>query len=621
MNYKKTAIDIIKQVGGSKNISALEHCSTRLRFSLIDRSKVNQDALKKVQGVMSIVNGSQFQVVIGNSVVDVYDEILKVCPLNSNDSIIKTEEKINLRTKFVEFIINIFQPLVFAIAGAGILKSLLMLLAMFNILKTDSTIYTLLVAISDATFYFLPLMVAVTTANVLKCNRLVAIAAVGYLLLPATTTALNEGVQLFGFTIPNIAYNAQVFPAILCVSFLAIMEKIFNKYSPKPIRTFFVPMMSLAITVPITLTILGPLGYNVGTIFTIIILFLYNKMGFLAVGLLAAILPFMVATGMHKALLPYAINTIGKLGYEALYMTASLAHNISESGACFAIALRTKDGTLKQTALSAGISALMGITEPALYGITLQHKRAILGVVLSSAISGTFLGLFTVRGFVIVGPGLASMTMFIDPNNGNNLIFAIIGFVVAILGSFIITLIVWKEDTNTKESSIEGIVEEELIEEEKEVNILVSPVEGKVIDLSKVNDELFASKTLGDGVAIIPANGNLYAPCDSEVVMLFETKHAIGLRTKNGAEILIHIGINTVSMNGDGFKTFVKTGDNVKEGDLLIQFDLDKISHANLDSTVMIVNNNGSDYAYKVLNKSYGNVKKGSILFDVKGGI
>ncbi|EGT4047333.1 beta-glucoside-specific PTS transporter subunit IIABC [Clostridioides difficile] len=621
MNYKKTAIDIIEQVGGSKNILDLEHCSTRLRFKLIDRSKVNQDALKKVQGVMSIVNGAQFQVVIGNSVVDVYDEILKVCPLDINDSTIKTGEKINLGARFIEFIINIFQPLIFAIAGAGILKSLLMLLAMFNILKSDSTIYTLLVAISDATFYFLPLMVAVTTANVLNCNRLVAIAAVGYLLLPATTTALSEGVELFGFTIPNIAYNAQVFPAILCVSFLAIMEKIFNKYSPRPIRTFFVPMMSLAITVPITLTILGPLGYNVGTIFTIIILFLYNKMGFLVVGLLAVVLPFMVATGMHKALIPYAINTIGKLGYEALYMTASLAHNISESGACFAVALRTKDETLKQTALSAGISALMGITEPALYGITLQHKRAILGVVLSSAISGTFLGLFTVKGFVLVGPGLASMSMFIDPNNGNNLIFAIIGFVVAILGSFIITLIIWKEDANTAESSTEDIVEEELIEEEKEVNILVSPVEGKVIDISKVNDELFASKTLGDGVAIIPANGNLYAPCDSEVVMLFETKHAIGLKTKNGAEILIHIGINTVSMNGDGFKTFVKTGDNVKEGDLLIKFDLDKISHANLDSTVMIVNNNGSDYAYKVLNKSYGNVKKGSILFDVKGGI
>lgn len=621
MNYKKTAIDIIEQVGGSKNILDLEHCSTRLRFKLIDRSKVNQDALKKVQGVMSIVNGAQFQVVIGNSVVDVYDEILKVCPLDINDSTIKTGEKINLGARFIEFIINIFQPLIFAIAGAGILKSLLMLLAMFNILKSDSTIYTLLVAISDATFYFLPLMVAVTTANMLNCNRLVAIAAVGYLLLPSTTTALSEGVELFGFTIPNIAYNAQVFPAILCVSFLAIMEKIFNKYSPKPIRTFFVPMMSLAITVPITLTILGPLGYNVGTIFTTIILFLYNKMGFLVVGLLAVVLPFMVATGMHKALIPYAINTIGKLGYEALYMTASLAHNISESGACFAVALRTKDETLKQTALSAGISALMGITEPALYGITLQHKRAILGVVLSSAISGTFLGLFTVKGFVLVGPGLASMSMFIDPNNGNNLIFAIIGFVVAILGSFIITLIIWKEDANTAESSTEDIVEEELIEEEKEVNILVSPVEGKVIDISKVNDELFASKTLGDGVAIIPANGNLYAPCDSEVVMLFETKHAIGLKTKNGAEILIHIGINTVSMNGDGFKTFVKTGDNVKEGDLLIKFDLDKISHANLDSTVMIVNNNGADYTYKVLNKSYGNVKKGSILFDVKGGI
>ncbi|WP_448923252.1 beta-glucoside-specific PTS transporter subunit IIABC [Holdemanella biformis] len=594
----------------------MDQSSTRLRFGLVDKSVVNVEKIKKIKGVMGVVDGSQFQIVIGNNVVEVYDELLKICPVTGNQVAETKKDDRKWGAKLLEFVISVFQPLVPAIAGAGVLKSVLLLLSMFGLLASDSTVYTALAAISDATFYFLPIMVAVTTANTLKSNRLVAIAAVGYLLLPATTAALADGMTLFGFAVKNITYSSQVFPAILCVIFLSLMERGFNKISPKAIRIFFVPMMSLAITIPVTLLVLGPLGYNIGTLFTAVILALYGKLGFVALGLLAAILPFMIATGMHKTLLPYAITTYGQLGYEALYMPASLAHNISESGACFAVALKSKDGDLKQTALSAGISALMGITEPALYGVTLQNKKAMMGVVLSGAISGMLMGLFVVKAFIIVGPGLASMSMFVDAANGSNFMYACIGFAVALLGSFIITFVSWKDSDSDVEEDASDV--EELTEEEKEVNILVSPLNGEAVDLSTVSDEMFASKTLGDGIAIVPKDGKLYAPCDAEVVMLFETKHAIGLRTSNGAEILIHIGVNTVSMEGVGFTAFVKQNDKVKEGDLLIEFDLDAIKEKKLDPTVMVVNSNST--SYKVLNQSYGDVKTGDVLFDVKRG-
>lgn len=616
MDYKKIANEILDLIGGSKNVATLEHCSTRLRFSLVDKSVVDVEKIKKIKGVMGVVDGSQFQIVIGNNVVEVYDTLLKICPLSGNQGIEAKKDDRKCGAKLLEFIISVFQPLVPAIAGAGVLKSVLLLLSMFGLLANDSTVYTALAAISDATFYFLPIMVAVTTANALKSNRLVAVAAVGYLLLLATTQALTDGMTLFGFAVKNVTYSSQVFPAILCVIFLSLMERGFNKISSKAIRIFFVPMMSLAITIPVTLLILGPLGYNIGTLFTAVILALYGKLGFVALGLLAAILPFMIATGMHKALLPYAITTYGQLGYEALYMPASLAHNISESGACFAVALKSKDENLKQTALSAGISALMGITEPALYGVTLQNKKAMIGVVLSGAISGMLMGLFVVKAFIVVGPGLASMSMFVDSANGSNFMYACIGFAVALLGSFIITFVLWKDSDSEVEEDV--TVVEALTEEEKEVNILVSPLNGEAVDLSTVSDEMFASKTLGDGIAIVPKDGKLYAPCDAEVVMLFETKHAIGLRTSNGAEILIHIGVNTVSMEGVGFTAFVKQNDKVKEGDLLIEFGLDAIKEKNLDPTVMVVNSNST--SYKVLNQSYGDVKTGDVLFDVKRG-
>lgn len=618
MDYKDLAYCIVEKVGGAENIVALEHCSTRLRFSLADRTKVDVEGLKKTAGVLGVIDAAQFQIVIGNNVVEVYNSILKDHKIGSGSAdAVQGGQKQSMGATILAAVVSIFQPLVPAIAGAGVLKSLLLLLNMFGVLATTDALYTMFAAISDATFYFLPLMVAVTAANTFRCNRLVAIGAVGYLLLPATTTALSEGtLSVFGFTVPAIAYNAQVFPAVLCVGCLALCERFFNKISPKPIRIFFVPMMALAITVPATLYILGPLGYNAGQILTSAILSLYGSVGFLALGLLAAILPFMIAMGMHKAMIPYATAMMSDLGYEVLYLPASLAHNISECGACAAVALRTKDETLRQTAISAAISALMGITEPALYGVTLQHKRAMIGVVASGAISGTALGLLGVKGLALVGPGLPSMAMFADAANPSNLMFAFGGFALAIAASFVITFVLWKEDASTDATVEAKEVAEPAAESSVDGCQIVSPLKGVAEGLEQVTDEVFASKTLGDGIAVVPSEGELVSPCDAEVAMVFPTNHAIGLKLDNGCELLIHVGIDTVKMEGRGFESFVSAGDMVAAGDKLLSFDLAAIAEAGFDPTVSIVVSNGT--AWSVSNQVSGAIESGAPLFNVE---
>jgi PTS system beta-glucosides-specific IIC component len=613
VDYKSLAKSIVENVGGADNIVHLEHCSTRLRFQLADHSKVNIDALKKTPGVMGVIDAAQFQIVVGNDVIEAYDAITSAYDLGGVPAASAKKEKRSVGSVLLEYLIGIFQPLVPAIAGAGVLKSIMLLLAMIGAITSTDTLYTTLVGISDATFYFLPLMVAMTTANMFKTDRLVAVAAVGFLLLPATTAALKDGLVLFGITVQNITYSSQVFPAILEVIFLSLLERWLNKVSPKPVRVFFVPMVALAITIPVTLLVLGPLGYNVGVLLTDAILFMYNTFGWIALAVLAAILPFMISMGMHKALLPYAVSSITTTGFESLYMPASLGHNISESGACFAVALRTKDERLRQTALSAGISALMGITEPALYGVTLQHKRAMTGVVISGAVSGALIGLLGVKAFVAVGPGLASMTMYVDAANPQNLVNAFIGFAVALACSFAIVFATWKDDDQEEAA---GTPDTPSATTDAALDLVV-PVTGTVEDITKVNDEMFAAKTLGDGMAIVPSQGMLYSPVDAEVTMVFKTRHAIGLTCANGAEILIHVGIDTVKMDGDGFTAHVNTGDHVGVGDELISFDIDKIEKAGFDPTVCIIVSNGADFS--VENKAQeGAATVGDALFTVE---
>ncbi|MFP7253843.1 beta-glucoside-specific PTS transporter subunit IIABC [Terribacillus goriensis] len=595
MDYKQVATDVLQHIGGKGNIAHLGHCSTRLRFSLVDNKKVDVKALESTPGVIAVRMTAQCQVVIGNDVVEVYNELQKlVGDVGGEEAADQPKEKKKIGATILDFIVGVFQPLVPAIAGGGILKSLLLLLALIGVLETESQTYQILNMVGDAPLYFLPLLVAVTTANKLKVNPLVALSAVGALILPNMTAMLTEGAQLFSFNLQNIAYAYQVFPAILTVLFYAQMEKLFTRFSPKPIRIFFVPMMSLVITVPIALLLLGPAGYTFGQGFAAVILWVYEYVGWLAVALLACVLPFMVAMGMHKALLPYALTTLSGTGREALYMPASLAHNIAESGACFAIALRTKDKRLRTTAVSAGISAFFGITEPALYGVTLQNKKVLASVMIGAFVGGTFVGIVGLQAFVIVGPGLASMSMFLSEDLPRNILYAAIGFVLSFAVAFIAAFILGKDKEQVQPE------EEKFAEKIGRGETFTSPVAGKMIPLSQVQDEVFSSKAMGDGIAVVPSKGELYAPVDGEISMIFETSHALGMKTETGAEILFHVGLNTVQLGGEHFTPQVKVGDQVKAGDVLLTFDLEKIKAAGFDPVTLAIITNTDKYDVQI---------------------
>ncbi|OTO04798.1 MULTISPECIES: beta-glucoside-specific PTS transporter subunit IIABC [Enterococcus] len=590
MNLKETATAIVELIGGKENIAHLEHCSTRLRFTLKDNGLVQKDALEKVDGVIGVRQNVQCQVIIGNDVVEVYDEVMNVLGHElTADGGSEGKQKQSWGAVLLDFIISIFQPLIPAVAGGGVLKSLLLLASVTGLMDNTSQTYQILNLIGGAPLYFLPILVAITTANKLKVNQLVAVSAVGALILPELTTLLTDGAAFMGFGLQNIAYASQVFPAILTVLFYAQIEKLFTRISPKPIRIFFVPMMSLVITVPVALLILGPLGFEVGTIFSAAIIWLYAHLGWVATGILAAVLPLMVVTGMHKAMIPYAVSSMSEMGAELLYLPASLAHNIAEAGACFAVSVRTKDQKLRSTAVSAGISALFGITEPALYGVTILHKRVLYGVMASSLVGGAVAGLFAIKAFALVGPGLASITMFVDEANPMNLVWALVTLGVSFAVSFVLVLFLFKDK----------VVENKTTVADPKAEVLSKPVDGQVVALSEVNDEVFSSGMIGEGFGIIPTSGELIAPEDGEITMLFETNHAIGLKTRNGAELLFHIGLDTVQLEGKHFTPYVKAGDQVKQGQPLIQFDLDAIKAAGFDPIVICVVTNQENFTVK----------------------
>lgn len=605
-DYAATAKAVLKLIGGESNVSHLEHCSTRLRFSIADAGKVDKDGLKATSGVMGVVSsGNQCQVIIGNDVIEVYDELLKLGKFEGGGAPAEKGGKKQIGAMILDMLVGIFQPLVPAIAGAGILKAVLTVLTTAGLLTADDVVYKVFYYVADAALYYLPILVAVTTATKLNVNRLVAVSVVGAMIYPNTAALLatEGGAAFLGITMQNVGYTGQVFPAILTVLFMAVIERFFNKISPKSIRVFFVPLMCFAITFPVSLLILGPLGYNIGALLTTAILALYNSLGWLAVALVAAILPFMISLGMHKALVPYAVASISDPGFDMLYLPASLAHNISEGGACLAVALKTKDDELRSTAISAGISGLFGITEPALYGVTLQHKKVMMSVCASSFIGGLFIGLTKIKAFAAVGPGIASMPMYIDAENGMNFVYAVIGFIISVALSFVFTLILFKDEDVADAKAPELATGE---------GSIVSPLDGKLIDLSEVNDEAFSAGILGDGMAVIPEKGELYAPADATIDTVFDSKHAISMVCDNGAELLLHVGLDTVKLEGKHFEPVVKSGDKVKAGQLLMKFELKALKKEGFDVVTPVIITNSADYQ---LNKaSVGAVTSGSVI-------
>lgn len=621
---KDAAGAILEHVGGPENIAALQHCSTRLRFNLVDDARADEAALKAVPGVIGVVRGPQTQIIVGSKVGDYFAEIEKLRGGRAAARAAGTpRQKLTWKragSAIMDFVVAVFTPIIPAIAGAGIFKSFLILASALGWMQTTDPSYQVLSAIPDAVFFFLPLLVTYTAAKKLGVNIPLALGIVGLLVFPTFSGLLTQegGVALFGLPIPAIAYNAQVFPPILTVLLLWPVEKLATKITPGPIRTFFVPLLCFIVVSPIMIFALGPLGYGLGSLLTGGMLWLYGTLGWVAIALLAAVLPFIISVGMHKAFIPPTIATVAQQGRDPFYLVASLAHNIAESGSSLAVAIRTRNKTLRGTAISSGISAFFGITEPALYGVTLQNRRALLAVIAGSLTGGVYLGIAAVGAFALVSPGAASISMFIDVLNPWNLIHAVIGALVAFATAFVVSLVIWKDsDSGTiraldAQAGTAGDIAAEPVADGR----LVAPVAGEVVPLDRVDDPVFGGGILGDGVAIRPSTGAVYAPLSGVVSSLLPSKHAFGITGDDGVEILVHVGLDTVKLDGAPFVAHVAQGDRVERGQLVLEADLEAIHLAGFDTITPVVVLNGD--AFDVVEALTGPVEAGTGIFTAR---
>ncbi|WP_279365903.1 beta-glucoside-specific PTS transporter subunit IIABC [Microbacterium testaceum] len=620
MTTQDSARAILEHVGGAANVASLHHCSTRLRFTLADDSQADEAALKATPGVIGVVLGTQTQVIVGSGVNDYFREIEKLRTGSGTRAAARVDSaapKLTLKragSVFMDFVVGVFTPIIPAVAGAGIFKSFLILAVALGWLQTTDQTYQVLTAIPDAVFFFLPLLVTYTAAKKLDVNIPLALGIVGLLVFPTFAGLLTQegGVALFGLAVPAIAYNAQVFPPILAVLLLAVVERFARRISPSVISTFLVPLICFVIVAPATIFLLGPLGFFLGTLLTGAMLWLYGTLGWIAVALMAAALPFIVSVGMHKAFIPPTVATMASAGKESFYLVASLAHNLAEAGSSLAIAVRTKNKTLRGTAISSGISAFFGITEPALYGVTLQNRRAIISVVIGAFVGGSYLGIAAISAFALVSPGAASISMFIDMANPWNLLHAVIGAVVAMITSFIVSLVIWKDSDSATVRLLEKQAGTSTPVAARAAGEIVAPMTGEVIALEKVDDPVFSGGILGPGVAIRPTDGEVRAPITGTVSSLLPSRHALGILGDNGLEVLVHVGLDTVRLEGAPFTAHVAQGDRVEAGQPVLTADLAAIEAAGLDITTPVVVLNGD--AYEVAPLVTGRVAAGAAL-------
>jgi PTS system beta-glucosides-specific IIC component len=617
MTTQDSARAILEHVGGAANVASLHHCSTRLRFTLADDSQADEAALKATPGVIGVVLGTQTQVIVGSGVNDYFREIEKIRTGSGTRAAARVDSatpKLTVKragSVFMDFVVGVFTPIIPAVAGAGIFKSFLILAVALGWLQTTDQTYQVLTAIPDAVFFFLPLLVTYTAAKKLDVNIPLALGIVGLLVFPTFAGLLTQegGVALFGLAVPAIAYNAQVFPPILAVLLLAVVERFARRISPSVISTFLVPLICFVVVAPATIFLLGPLGFFLGTLLTGAMLWLYGTLGWIAVALMAAALPFIVSVGMHKAFIPPTVATMASAGKESFYLVASLAHNLAEAGSSLAIAVRTKNKTLRGTAISSGISAFFGITEPALYGVTLQNRRAIVSVVIGAFVGGSYLGIAAISAFALVSPGAASISMFIDMTNPWNLLHAVIGALVAMVTSFIVSLVIWKDSDS---ATVRLLEQQEGAAAPVAVGGIVAPMTGEVIALDKVDDPVFSGGILGPGVAIRPTDGEVRAPISGTVSSLLPSRHALGILGDDGLEVLVHVGLDTVRLEGAPFTAHVAQGDRVEAGQHVLTADLAAIEAAGLDITTPVVVLNGD--AYDVAPLVTGRVAAGAAL-------
>lgn len=621
MDYESVAKKILQRVGGAENVTGLVHCMTRLRFNLKDESIVDDEAVKKTKGVMGVMKkGGQYQIIIGNDVGYVYEELNKLGKF-SNQVPKKKEnstEKKNILTMLMDTISGIMTPVIPAIIGAAMIKVLLTLLPMIGVLNTSGDTYQLLTVIGDGAFFFMPVLIAVSASKKFGTNVYYAASIALIMLHPnfisMMTTAhdANETIRFLGpIPVTYATYSYSVIPIILAVWSLKYVEKFVDKITPVITKNFLKPMLVVLIEAPIALIILGPLGAICGNVLSDVVYFIHDKLGFIAVGLVAGIYPFVVMAGMHHAFTPIKLGMIATTGYENFICIGELCSNMAQGAASLAVAIKSKNKDFKQIAGSSAFSALLaGITEPALYGVTLRLKRPMLGACIGAVAGGLFGGFFQLKCFGIATPAIVTIVQYVEESRPMSLLIAALTILITVIVAFIATMLIGFEDVvdeDDEEEYFEEVKEEPELTDGEEITVL-NPLAGEIVSLNQVKDATFSQEILGKGVAVVPAEGVVYAPFDGKVDMMFETGHAVGLTSDKGVELLIHVGIDTVNLKGQYFHPMKKTGDEVKKGDVLLTFEKEKIEQEYDLMTPVIISNTNRYQEIKAVKTGKANV-------------
>lgn len=596
MPYKTDAAAIIAGVGGSDNIVSAYHCITRVRFTLRDNTKANAAALTAVPAVVGVNDtGGQYQVVIGDKVPEVFAAIVAAEPRLATEptaEAVAAAPKQKASQRFFDFIGGVFAPLLPAIAGAGLLKGILALLSFAGWIDTASSTYLVLSATGDAVFYLLPVLVAMTAARKLGANQYVAVAIAGVLIYPGLVAALGSGdtIDFLGLPVTATSYAYSVIPSLLAIYLMSWVERGLNRIIPRVIRMMVVPLITLVVVVPVTLVALGPLGSFLGNSVSGAITWALTNGGPLAGAAIGALLPLIIMTGMHYALVPFILTNLAQTGADK-FLPLTYMQSFATTGAALGVAIRAKSKTLKTLAFSTTFTGLMGVTEPALYGLILPLRRPLIATMIGSAVGGAVSLGFGVDAYVLAGnsgiPGLPGLV-------GATFGWAILGIALSFVIATVLTLVLGFDESAFDASAgitpagaaAQPVVAASAVQ-------VTAPATGVVVPLSSVPDRVFADGVMGDGVAIRPTSSEITAPVTGTVVALFPTNHAFGIRTDEGVEVLVHVGIDTVALAGQGFTAHIAQGEHVVQGQKLLTVDFDEVGKTKDTSVIVVVTEAG----------------------------
>ncbi|GKX67474.1 beta-glucoside-specific PTS transporter subunit IIABC [Inconstantimicrobium mannanitabidum] len=610
MKYEKLAKDIIENVGGKENVNSLTHCVTRLRFKLKDESKANTEVLKNMDGVVTVIkSGGQYQVVIGNHVPDVYKDVVIIGGFGAtSEEGEQPEEKMSAFNKFIDIISGVFTPVLGVLCATGMIKGFNALFITLKWLSPTSGTYAILNAIGDSLFYFFPIFLGYTSAKKFKGSEFIGM-AIGACLVYPTLSTLTAGKPLYtlfastmiespifvtflGIPVILMTYSSSVIPIILATYVGVKIEKWFRKIIPDVVKTFLVPFCTLLIIVPLTLIVIGPIATWAGKLLGSATASIYALSPIIAGLLLGAFWQVFVIFGLHWGLVPILINNLAVLKYDpvlALMFGASFA----QTGVVLAILLKTKNTKLKSLCIPAFISGIFGVTEPAIYGVTLPRKKPFIISCIGAGIGGAILGAMGSKLYMFGGMGIFGIPSYIGPAGMDTGFYgAIISIIVSFLLGFLIMFFAGFKDEQPSEGKKEEKREGALVKQET----VVSPLRGEVKNLSEIQDEAFSKGLLGKGIAIVPKEGKVVAPVDGVITTFFPTGHAIGITSNSGAEILVHIGMDTVELEGKYFYPKAKQGDTIKAGQVLLEFDMEGIQKEGYSLISPIVVTNSESY-------------------------